>query len=186
MISFSKPINPIYDILLQNPLLIKLNWWYMFVNALIHKTQLRYTFSEPYLLTNPIMEYFLQSCLYSQNPIIISCKETLLANPNYVALHLEMKSITHKNPIMTWIFQGPFITLTKPNSCILFCFSHYWHKPNYDLLLPKPIYSQVHPITVFPKPDTPEILLLQTKDWKTRWEWRKLHLCVKSSNFKTK
>lgn len=107
----------------------------------IHKTQLRYTFSEPYLLTNPIMEYVLQSSLYSQNPIIISCKETLLTNPNYVALHLEMKSITHKNPIMTWIFPRPIYYSHKTQFLYPFCFSHYWHKPNYDILLPKPIYS---------------------------------------------
>lgn len=102
-------------------LLNKLNLWYMFVNALLHKTQLRYTFSEPYLLTNPIMEYFF-------------AKLPLLTKPNY---HILQRNFTDKSPIMlpyTWKWnpsltktqlwlefsQGPFITVTKPNSCILF------------------------------------------------------------------
>jgi len=189
MISINKPINPIYDILLQNPLLMKLDLWYMFVNALIHKTQLRYTFftaifthkpnygilfAKLPLLTNPIMVYFF-------------AKLPLLTKPNYHILQINfywqipiMLPYTWKwNPSLTktqlWLeFSKAHLLLSQNPIPVSFCFSHYWHKPNYDILFAKAHLFTSTPNNCFAKPDTPEILLLQTKDWKTRWEWRKI------------
>jgi hypothetical protein len=74
----------------------------MFVNALIHKTQLRYTFFRAIFTHKPNYGIlFAKLPLLTKPQLSYPANKTLLTNPNYVALHLEMKSITHKNPIMT-------------------------------------------------------------------------------------
>jgi len=199
--SFNKPINPIYDILLQNPLLMKLDLWYMFVNALIHKTQLRYPFFRAIFTHKP--NYGILFCkapfthktqlwyTFCKAPFTHKTQLSYPANKLYWQIPIMLPYTWKWNPSLTktqlWLeFSKAHLLLSQNPIPVSFCFSHYWHKPNYDILLPKPIYLQVHPITVLQSLTLQRFYYFKPKIERPVESEGNLHLCVKSSNFKTK
>lgn len=187
--SFNKPINPIYDILLQIPLLMKLDLWYMFVNALIHKTQLRYPFFRAIFTHKP--NYGILFCkspfthktqlwyTFCKAPFTHKTQLSYPANKLYWQIPIMLPYTWKWNPSLTktqlWLeFSKAHLLLSQNPIPVSFCFSHLLTQTQLWYPFAKAHLFTSTPNNCFAKPDTPEILLLQTKDWKTRWEWRKI------------